>query len=74
MNYTGEAHEAGLACPSTDGGSSGSGGAPGEPTPANILAVNAEQEDEEEVFLEGDLPPDHYITHRPKMAACEACQ
>ncbi len=24
--------------------------------------------------LEGGLPPDHYLTCRPKIARCEACQ
>ena len=31
-------------------------------------------EEQEEILLPGDLPPDHYIMHRPKMANCEACQ
>ncbi len=25
-------------------------------------------------MLEGDLPADHYLMHRPKTARCEACQ
>ena len=58
-----------LACPSTEGGASGSGG------PAEAQSEEQEQaQDEEEILLEGDLPPDHYLTHRPKMVRCEACQ
>ena len=34
MNYKGEGYGAGMACPSVEGGSSGSGEAPGKPAPA----------------------------------------
>ena len=32
------------------------------------------EKDEPEVLLKGDLPPDRYLAHRPKMAKREACQ
>ena len=57
------------ACPNAEGGVSGSGG----PAPAKAESEEPKQ-DQDELLLEGDLPPDHYLTHRPKMARCEACQ
>ena len=48
------------ACPTTEGNSSGSNEAPGVPVPA--FAQNdaeTEQDAQDELLLEGDLPPDH---------------
>ncbi len=56
------------ACPNAEGGASGSGG----PAPAEAESEEPKQE-QDELLLEGDLPPDHYLTRRPKMARCEAC-
>jgi hypothetical protein len=57
------------ACPSTEGGTTGCGG------PAPVEAQSDEpNQDQDEPLLEVDLPPDHYLTHRPKMVRCEACQ
>jgi hypothetical protein len=64
------------ACPNTVGGASGSA----DPVPGNSVPKEQEEpakreaeEGDDVVLLEGDLPPDHYLTHRPKMAKCEAC-
>ncbi len=49
LDYAGEAYKAGLACPSAEGGSSGSGEAPGKPASANKQDTGqAEQQEEEE--------------------------
>jgi hypothetical protein len=58
-----------LARPSTTGGSSGSGGPAVAPS-----EERTEQQNEEEPLLEGDLPPDLCLGHRPKIGRCEACQ
>ena len=81
INYSARAR-GNSAGPSVEGGSSGSGDhpvAPGKPVPSqgSTLAEKGEDDavaDEEELLLEGDLPPDRYLTHRPKMAKREACQ
>ena len=61
-------------CPSFEGGSSGSKDVLGKPVPEGTKENDAEKPEEKFVLLEGDLPPDHYLTHRPKMARCETCQ
>ncbi len=64
---------AGRVCPTMEGGSSSSTGiAPGGPVPTTDVASG--QGKEEDVLLEGEVPPEHYLTHRPKLAKCEACQ
>ena len=69
-------YDSATACPSTAGGSTGSADAPGGPVPDKAKeSLSSETANEaDDPLLEGDLPPDHYLTHRPKMAKCEACQ
>ena len=38
------------------------------------VAEHAAPEKEDEIILEGDVPPEHYLTHMPKHAKCETCQ
>ena len=38
------------------------------------VAEHVEPEKEDEIILECDVPPDHYLTHTPKHAKCETCE
>ena len=38
------------------------------------VAEHALPDKEDETTLEGDVPPEHYLTHTPKHAKCKTCQ